>query len=86
MKPTSAQLKRAKAIIRQHTAQAKKGWLGVAPSYFCENMGISYEKAATILKDLEEEGFLYDNGNGNHFNLPDGRRYATRYFMMEYVP
>ena len=74
---------RVRRYIQKVSKGKGEGWLGIAPSYLAEQLGMDYERAATILKDLEEQGFLYDNGHGNHFNLPDGRVYATRYYMTE---
>lgn len=78
--------KKTRSLIREWSKLTRnnhynKGWLGVAPSYLCTELDIDYDEAAAILKNLEDEGFIYDNNNGNHFKLPDGRTYATRYYM-----
>lgn len=86
-KRTKEQLKKKTcSLIREWSKPTRnnhynKGWLGVAPSYLCTELDVDYDDAAAILKDLEEEGFIYDNNNGNHSELPDGRTYATRYYM-----
>lgn len=77
----SKRIKKARGLIREWSKGKHKGWLGIAPSYLCAELEINRDEAAAILKDLEEEGFIHDNGSGNHFRLPDGRTYATRYYM-----
>ncbi len=81
-------LMRARLLIVRYTKELgdREGWQGIAPSYLCEKLHISYERMCLTLLELEEAGFIYDNGHGSHFNLPDGRRYATRYYMKDSIP
>lgn len=78
--------KKARSLIREWSKPTRnnhynKGWLGVAPSHLCTELDVDYDEAAAILKDLEEEGFIYDNGNGNQHEMPDGRTCATRFYI-----
>lgn len=75
-------LKEAKRIIREYSKGLNKGWLGIAPSYLCTELECSYDYACAILLELQAQGFIYDNHNGNNHRLEDGRTCATRFFMV----
>jgi len=72
---------RARRYIRLESQGTDEGWLGIAPSYFCTKFDIDYDDACALLLKLEEEGFIYDNRNGNYHKLEDGRQCATRFFL-----
>jgi hypothetical protein len=78
---SSAMKIKARKFIQQRTANAKTGWLGVAPSYLQSELDISYNTACLLLLALQEEGFIYDNGHGNYRRLSDGRTCPTRFYM-----
>ena len=74
-------LTQARRVLREASADKDHYWLGLAPSYLCAALPISYDEAIALLLTLEAEGFIVDSGHGGQLARPDGRIGTNRFYL-----